>query len=316
LLALFTLLGFFSKETAIVIPAFALALPYLFRDRRRSLFLYAAVPAVAAAAFYAFMIFIMAPGKEHGEYIFSSLAVTLYTTCAAFLKYFRLVLLPLGLSMRHDIPWITTFFDWRVIAVISILGPLIIFTIYLASKKDRRAFPLVFFLITLLPISNIVPIRGHVMAERYFYMPLAGMFLAASAFLSGEKPGRRNTLLIIAPVVAVLAVLTVIRTREWKDDRRLFESAVKVAPDSLVVRANLYRMYLRDSNPEKANAEYREMIRINTLMVQRHTAYARQLQAEGSSDSARQIWTAAEQLASGNPRLLEQVRAERSKAGL
>ena len=41
------------------------------------------------------------------------------------------------------------------------------------------------------------------------------------------------------------------------------ESAVKIAPNSLVVRWNLYRIYLEDGEYQKANDEYNEMVRIN-----------------------------------------------------
>ena len=154
------------------------------------------------------------------------------------------------------------------------------------------------------------------MSERYLYMPLSGIFLVVSSLFPGEKYNVRYLALIAVPLILALSVKSTLRTLEWKNDRTLFESAVRVAPDSLVVRWNLFEIYRKNNEHEKAEAEYLEMLRINKEMTYRYVEYAKLLREQGKLRKAGKIWDKAEHTASANPHLLEYVRFERSKTGM
>ncbi len=315
LICIYTLAGLLSKETAFVIPLFALLIVFVYRNNWRKTLVYAAAPVLIITACYSFLIFALVPGPEKGEYILYSLPITLYTTCSAFIKYFQLVMFPLELSIRHDILWVTDFLNWEVISVTIVLLALTGLTIHLMIKKDSRAVPLLFFLIALAPLSNVIPIRGQIMSERYFYMPLAGLLLSIACFLPKANYEKKYLLTLVIPLILLFSLRTALRTLEWKDDRTLFESAVKVAPDSLVVRWNLLEVYRANNERDKARTQYQEMLRINREVTISYIDYAKKLESDGNILMAERIWTKAEYVAAGQPELVTYVRSERGKQG-
>lgn len=309
-IAISALAGHLSKETALVIPIVAVLMLIIFRKNAGKLFLYGVLPVLAVTVLYMLVILYLSPGPERGEYILGSPAVTLYTTSAAFMRYIEIIFWPADLSVRHDIDWILTPLDWHVISVVVLILLLTVSSIYLMKKKDHRALPLVFFFVSLLPLSNIVPIIGHLMSERYMYMPLSAACLAGAVFLKDSVITKR----FLAAFLLILIALTVRstgRTFDWKNDTSLFDSAVKIAPDSLVVRWNLHRIYFKSGEEQKARHEYDEMLRINREMVERYVYFAKRRDHEGNYNAAKKIWDRAEYSASGNPELIEYVRKQR-----
>lgn len=309
-IALSTLAGHLSKETALVIPIVSVLMLIIFRQQAGKLFLYGVLPVMAATGLYMFVIFYLSPGPESGEYILGSPAVTLYTTSAAFVRYIKIILWPADLSVRHDIDWILNPLDWHVISVAVFILLLTIAAIYLMKKEDHRALPLVFIFVSLLPLSNIVPVIGHIMSERYMYMPLSAACLAGPVFFK-ENVITRRFLTTFLLIIIALTLRSTVRTFDWKNDTALFESAVKIAPDSLVVRWNLHRIYLNSGEQQKARHEYNEMLRINRAAVERYVYFARGKEHEGNSGAAKKIWDRAEYSASGNPELIEYVLRKR-----
>ena len=112
-------------------------------------------------------------------------------------------------------------------------------------------------------------------------------------------------------ILIALTVRSAARTVDWKNDTALFESAVRIAPDSLVVRWNLHRIYLKSGEEQKARHEYDAMLRINRAAVERYVYFAKRRDQEGNSGEAKKIWDRAEYSASGNPYLIEYVRKQR-----
>lgn len=309
-----TYLALVSKETALVIPIMSIAMMMVFRKNMRVTFLFGAVPVLISTGIYLLHVLVLFPGPEKGEYILGSLWPTLYTTSAAFVKYLELILWPAGLSIRHDIPIIDSPWDLRVISVSVFFLLLIILSVFLILKKSSRAIPLVFFSVSLLPLSNIIPIIGHVMSERYLYMPLGALCLILATFRDDSLTALRAKYVVpvFLAVIIVLTARSAFRTMEWKDDRKLFESAVRIAPDSLAVRWNLHRVYHEAGEYQRAMQEFREMQRINRKIVEEYVSFALKRDAAGDREAAEKIWKRAEYSASGNAELLEYVRTQRN----
>ncbi len=305
-----SLLGLLSKETALVIPLISIIMLAVFRRQGRKLFLYGVLPVITVTSVYMITIFYLSPGPEKGEYLLGSPSVTLYTASAAFVKYFKIILWPAGLSVRHDIAWIVSPWDWHVITTSVFMLLLITIAVYLIKKEDHRAVPVALFILTLLPISNIIPLRGHFMSERYLYMPLSALCMIGSTCFSRDRI-KGYILPVMALLLIAFSLRSAMRTTEWKNDRRLFESAVEIAPDSLVVRWNLHRIYTNTGEFQKARQEYNEMLRINREVVEKYVYYARKRELEGDHKAAKKIWERAEYSALENPELLNYVRAQR-----
>lgn len=139
-------------------------------------------------------------------YIKGSITVNFMTMVKILASYIKLMFLPIHLSADYTIAPVVSAFDASFIISIIFLVTIGIITYkvinttisFSGSNKNRiyGLFMLCFF-ISLLPVLNIVPI-GHIMAERYLYLPVAGFCAVIGGLLlyrfsvSGQKPFSMN----------------------------------------------------------------------------------------------------------------------------
>jgi tetratricopeptide (TPR) repeat protein len=163
-----------------------------------------------------------------------------------------------------------------------------------AISARRRPYLLVgwlWYLGTLVPVIGIVQVGGQAFADRYTYLPLVGVFAAASwaaGDLAARWPGGRR--LVAGGCAAVLLLLAALTSRQlafWKDGTTLFGHAIAVTgEDNWVAHANLSATYAKDS-PLRAGAEYQETVRILAAVAETHDRKGMDLaKAAGSSDEA------------------------------
>jgi protein O-mannosyl-transferase len=88
------------------------------------------------------------------------------------------------------------------------------------------------FLGTLVPVLGLVQVGNQARADRYTYVPSIGLAIILAWAIPGARLGSRGVRLAwsaaAALVVAALAALTVRQIGFWKDDRTLFEHALRV----------------------------------------------------------------------------------------
>ncbi len=117
----------------------------------------------------------------------------------------------------------------------------------LASFACRR-YPYVtvgwlWYLLTLAPVSGIVQVGCHSMADRYTYIPLIGIFIIAAwgipeLFL--RVSDRRKIIALTSGVLLlVMAAATVYHLQFWRDSETLFLRALAVTGPSGVAENNL-----------------------------------------------------------------------------
>ena len=118
---------------------------------------------------------------------------------------------------------------------------LIAITALFASMAARRPYLItgwLWYLVTLLPVIGLIQIGGQAMADRYTYVPLIGLFIAASwaaADLVQSHPKTRP-FLVPAAVALTLILATVAwrQTGHWRNSTTLFSHVVQVDPDNVV----------------------------------------------------------------------------------
>ena len=229
------------KEVAAMLPAAVLLydLIYLPEDpgrRRRLQRLYAPVfGALAAGAWlrlYAYRS-LEAPERDLG------LAANLLTQSGVVWRYLRLFLLPLGQSVVHQVPEVTSLEGlpaaWGALAGAGLAG-----AAWLAWRVRRRepavALGALWFLAMLLP-SSLIPLP-ELAAEHRTYLASAGLFLAlaalgAAGLRAAALPPARARAAAWAGALALVALLGGLgaaRNRVWGDPVRLWSDALQKAP--------------------------------------------------------------------------------------
>jgi len=117
------------------------------------------------------------------------------------------------------------------------------------------------FLGTLIPVIGFVRIGQHSIADRYTYVPLIGIFVMA-VWGVGELREKRGwpaggTAAATAALLAVLATLTVLQQRYWRDTITLFEHTVAVTRGNFTAHKTLAVAYGRKGDLARATHEHR-----------------------------------------------------------
>jgi hypothetical protein len=150
------------------------------------------------------------------------LVVWPWPLCADYTGYFRFGAQPWGPVL---------------LAAAGVLAYLTLVAFALRRGARVIALGLGWFLLTLLPVSNLLPMPIPA-AERFLYLPLCGIALAAAAGwarLMERYPASADRRRAVVGGLGFLAALVVILNRrhaDWHDDRRLWLATVAVNPRS------------------------------------------------------------------------------------
>jgi tetratricopeptide (TPR) repeat protein len=261
--------GFFSKESAIVLLGVMLAHDLAFDPaaRRRTLPGYAAAGLAALwfltvrASVLAHVPYAPLPFTDNpllGTDFWTSRLVAL----GVIARYFALLLWPAQLSCDysfHQIP-----LAWDMHSAIGLLLVAAAAALAVCSYRRNRAlsFFIAFFFITLAPTSNLVILIGSIMAERFLYLPAiafsVGVAIAGQALL--RRVPVRAQAAILALVCAALALRTYTRNADWTTDLTLWSAAAQVSPESYKAHVN-YASFLAGSKGENLDAALPEIDR-------------------------------------------------------
>ena len=210
------------------------------------------------------------------------------------LRYIGLLLYPHPLSYTYDFnevkvqepgsPWV-----W-VSALLHVA--LLILALAWFRKKHVLSFAILFYLVTLAPVSNIFMTIGSPMADRFLYIPSLGFCLAVGWFIGrafkmmeGGKPGLpapgeggqilpARVLVFTGLLVAGYSFKTLARSRNWENNVTLFGTDVHSTPGSASAHfhwgnalVSIVYEEAKDSASahdalDQAAAEYKEAIRI------------------------------------------------------
>ncbi len=283
-------LGLLSKEMAITLPMvvvlYDMALnpaqgsPISFNSLRDTIadriFYYLGFAGVSL--FYLSLRFVFLVGTEPAASLtYGSLFERVVYLPYQLFNFLRLVVFPYPLKAEYIFSYPESFFEiYNIIAVIS-LAVVIGFSFYIYKKFKVVSFGIWWFLITLLPVSNLIEITNP-LAERYLYLPAVGFCMALSILLvniplrfPGLKLDKAKMAGICVVVLVVLyAVITINRNSDWSDGMSLWSQTLKHVPNSPGVHSNLGRAYYDKGMPNEAIKEFKTAIKLDPKAYKAH----------------------------------------------
>jgi len=247
-------LAVFSKESTIMLPFVIILVEFLFGEERIGSILCkrraTAVGFAAATAFFIAIRFVVVVNPHAGaapQYPGGNLLNALPLSAAAFAKYVKLFFYPAGLSIEHCFTIGNSYYYLYVVTGVAVI--LAAFAAGMLARRSDKAvsFGAFFFLLNLFPISGIVPF-GAVMAERYLYLPSFGLCLMTVALLmprsdGGAAAGRSEgwNVIFVLCFILIYSLFTLQRNMVWRDELRLWKSAVRECPNSSRVQTSYGR---------------------------------------------------------------------------
>ncbi len=157
-----------------------------------------------------------------------------FTSGRAFLKYFQLLVAPLDVTGDYDfnsIP-LASAGNWDAWLGLLMIAATILFAFRVSKKQPVIGFAILFFYITMLPMSNWLIPTGLIMAERYLYVPSLGFALIVGMIWANIR-GNEVRRILGAGVMAVAALLCISHNYVWQDNLTFYSNMVRVLPENI-----------------------------------------------------------------------------------
>jgi len=146
------------------------------------------------------------------------------------------------------------------------------------------------YLGTLFPVSGIIQVGGHAMADRYAYVPLIGLFIILAwgaaelaQTLSFPKEG-----LLVAGLCVVIVLTGVVRLQlsYWRNSFTLFQHALESTQDNHMAHSNLGIAFLGKDDLDEAIDHFRKALEIKPIHAGVHTNLGIALRRKGMLEEA------------------------------
>ena len=191
-------------------------------------------------------------------------ALRLSNALVSYAKYLLLTFWPNDLAVYYPFAGIAA---WQIIgAAFLLIGT----TVFCLSQRTVRPYLTVgwlWFLGTLVPVIGLVQVGGQIMADRYFYIPSIGLFIAlVFGFTDIARSWRVAPSLstgIAVGVLLTLATLTNAQIQRWHDSFTLFEHTLAVTPPNLRIEYNLGVALGASDRYDEAAAHFEKALQID-----------------------------------------------------
>ncbi len=263
------LLSVLSKPAAIIFPLVLLALDY-FNDRLKQVSTYVEkIPFLAVSVFMGWLTI-------HGQSMAGATAFTevftftdrMFLASYGVMMYILKAIYPLGLCAFYPFPDSAN--GLPSVYYLSVIFPLLLLFFFIKSFRTNKwlTFSILFYVINLALVLQLLPFGNAVIADRYAYLPMLGIFLVPGYYFqnwldkqNGKLPAAAIFLLVL--ISFILIVLSNRQAATWKSGETLWDHALKVTPSS---RAYILRglLYKKSGEIDKAFDSYNHAIELSS----------------------------------------------------
>jgi len=189
-------------------------------------------------------------------------------------RYVWLLLIPTRMQPFYSLPRPTSLLEpWPALGLL-VAASLLTLLLWCWRRAPLAAFGVGWFLITMIPVLDLIPVspREMGMADRYLYLPSVGMALSlaqAVHSLMGPAPQQTVSPRRLAGWTAVMLLLMLYPwyllhyAPVWRDNLVLFEWTERVAPRSPNPPYNLGITYYRAGDFPRATAAMERSVRVD-----------------------------------------------------
>jgi tetratricopeptide (TPR) repeat protein len=218
---------------------------------------------------------------------------TLLGMLVVFEEYLTKLFFPLNLNIWYPIPKYQSPLSGDVLAGILAVGAFI-FLVRLIKKDKLIFFGLMWYVISLLPVSHIIPFP-QMMADRFLYIPSIGLILAVVAGAQRIISSMGKTETGLARVLAVGVVLLFMslnyhRSFVYENDFTLWEDSVKRHANNTVAVMYLGLTHWGKGDHDSALKYLQRAIEVNPKNIRAQVFMARILEEQKEFEQAIRIY--------------------------
>ena len=257
--------GLLAKEMAASLPLLIAAyeLAYIKKGDWRSLF---GRPLLRLSGFlvvlglYLGLRFVLMrnPGENLADYAGGSLGLSILTTSRIFATYIKLMILPFGFNANYTLPASRSLLDTDVVLSLSLIAVTLWMAFRLWPANRVIPFAIAAFYLSLLPVSNIIPIANPI-ADRYLYVPAAFFCIGVASWLRN----RESPTWVLALLLIVYTGASVHRSADWRDSQSIWSRTAEQSPENADVYHELGDVHYKAGRLEDAIGQYAKCLALN-----------------------------------------------------
>ena len=193
------------------------------------------------------------------------IALRLSNALVSYAKYLLLAFWPNDLAVFYPFPK-AGIPAWQIIGAALLLIAITAFCFFQRKLRPYLIVGWLWFLGTLVPVIGLVQVGAQTMADRYFYIPSIGLFIAIVFGLADIAERRRVapwlSAAIASVVLLVLATLTNAQIHLWSDSFTLFKHALAVTPPNYTIETSLGLALGKSNRYDDAAAHFQKALKI------------------------------------------------------
>ena len=277
--AVFFLFAVFSKESAIIFPLVILAYDFYFPPRegfRASSFLRRYSLFILVLIFYLYLYFFVFKNSTLNLASISFDIQRFFLMAQIFFQYVLSLFLPTIVQILPPFytPTDQNGLDYKNIAALMFF----IFVLFIAIKTYKAektlSYFLLFFLISFIPVSNIIPVTTP-MAYRFMYLPMIGGCTILAFLIEKMKDSIvlgavsiRAKKLLKAGFIFLCMLLTISLNGFWRSNFTLASQLTEHFPHSFSGHSILGIFYLKERLYEKSKEHLEKALELGSQNVQ------------------------------------------------
>ncbi len=164
---------------------------------------------------------------------------------------------------------------WPALGALILLLGITWGVLKVSRRHSYLAVGWLWYLGTLLPVSGVLQVGAHAMADRYTYVPLIGIFImlvwGIAQMLAGWRYRRIVLATVVAALMAMFMVISWIQVGYWRNGSRLFQNALAVTTNNYLAANNLGNIHFRKGRLDDAIYHYRLSIRFEPQYAIAHS---------------------------------------------
>jgi hypothetical protein len=289
-------LGIGSKEIAVTLPALVVLITIA---ERRPVTRALPVLAVLGGVLVSMLaIRLDVVGSLRGEVTAPELAglsyaARVWTGLSLWPDYARLLIAPFELSVDYGpaVRFPATGPDLLVVSGALILVTTVVAAWRLRARAPLAAIGLAWFLVVILPVSNLIVPAGVILAERTLYLPSVGLAFAVAAIGSRmlDRDRWRPFLAVVAVMCVAYALRSAWRVPVWQDTDSVLASLESSHPEShVVIRVQAIRA-MGQGRYAEARAGFERALQLQPLHFALLTEVAQFEAVAGRADVAERL---------------------------
>ncbi|RLC28420.1 MAG: hypothetical protein DRH32_09110, partial [Deltaproteobacteria bacterium] len=216
-------------------------------------------------AFVFSIICVIAQGKAVQTLDSLPLSLRLLNVFISYSQYLSKTIWPSHLSVFYPYP--ESYPVWQVSGAVLLLVSVSVIMICTARKYPYLAVGWLWFIGTLVPVSGLVQVGSHAMADRYTYVPLIGLFIIVAwggrdLFIKKYHLNKKLSVGLFCTLLAALMVCSFLQVSHWRNSISLFSHAIEVTDNNWLAYNNLGTALSRIGKIKEAMKNYSIVLRI------------------------------------------------------